>query len=1042
MSESIFSKNYYEYFLPIYPYVDDDFFQQKILNKKEFYDYKLQKEQEEIKRGELYNHQVIIQRFLSDKTLYDELLLYHSVGTGKTRAAFSVTENLYKTSSFTKVFVLTRNPDLLNSLMTELVSFSKRYKIPKEINEEKKISYMKKITGDFYTFKTFQIFAKELFYTPDEILKEKYRNSVFIMDEAHNIKSEDIIEEIVPEIQKIQEEFKEGIEASESSTGPAGPTSFEKRFQELERLEKLEELGLEEGESKIVQVKEKINVYQQFFRLFHTIENRKILLMTGTPMRNDVNDISYLLNLILPEDRQLPTGKNFDNLFITNHDIINQEQLKSYFKGKISILLPPENNKYRVTYEGIDISEPKTRGIEKFKLYQSQMSEFQTKYYIEAYNRDIGKETSIYARSRQANLFVFPNGKYGKEGLIDYMDKKGNLKQELINEVNTIDKLKKYSSKYAEIISNIESQENKNKIIYIYCSIVNGSGIKLFSKILELYGYKRCRGNEKSTGKRYISLTSETSKNTNEFKNLVDYFNKEKNKFGEYCKVIIGSRKISEGFTFKSVQVIHIATLHWNDTEIEQAKARAIRQNASNFLINAGIFPNILIYQHNALLFNPKGYKEDQVRSIDEQMITISKSKDILIRKMDRIIKEVAFDCPLVYKRNIREGVEGSDKCDYQECKYVCDDSKFEPTEEDLSTYQLYYYPNNDIINKIINLFSENFYLHINTIKDLIKEDYFILFRNLYDIIINNIPLINKYRITSYLREDNNIFYLVDNVILENNHYEMNFYCDKPFFIQRKNLKEIIKENESFITSNLIENIIETKDNLEFKNYLESLSIDIQEKFLEKALFIKYVELKSSVKSEWVEDIYKSYLTYFEDKIVSNLLAPKLRCLSINNKEWTNCIESLTENKREYDTKLEELENNPYGYYGIVEEDRFCIKDVRDKTEFTDKRKQKTGANCLQVRFNKDILAELCIHLIIPINTNYKVDNVIDKLKMTNAGRKFLDNHLDWDEEKLQMSYYWLHKNKIETCNSIKNWFSEKGLLIHGVCGKTGKVKN
>jgi DNA polymerase III delta prime subunit len=84
-----------EDFLPNYPVVTDPSLQQKILNKKEFFDLKLKQKLEPIDKGEFLNHQKIIQRFMSAHTLYDELLLYHQTGTGKTGAAFAVTEELY-----------------------------------------------------------------------------------------------------------------------------------------------------------------------------------------------------------------------------------------------------------------------------------------------------------------------------------------------------------------------------------------------------------------------------------------------------------------------------------------------------------------------------------------------------------------------------------------------------------------------------------------------------------------------------------------------------------------------------------------------------------------------------------------------------------------------------------------------------------------------------------------------------------------------------------------------------------------------------------
>ena len=114
------------------------------------------------------------------------------------------------------------------------------------------------------------------------------------------------------------------------------------------------------------------------------------------------------------------------------------------------------------------------------------MSDFQSKYYLKAWERDIekdgGKKGSGYYRdSRQASLFVFPNGTWGREGFEKYVHftksnklfakkrkSRYNWKDQQIHKelrANGIKALSKYSCKYAStcnIISNA-IKENKNR---------------------------------------------------------------------------------------------------------------------------------------------------------------------------------------------------------------------------------------------------------------------------------------------------------------------------------------------------------------------------------------------------------------------------------------------------------------------------------------------------------------------------------------------------------------------------------------------------
>ena len=51
-----------------------------------------------------------------------------------------------------------------------------------------------------------------------------------------------------------------------------------------------------------------------------------------------------------------------------------------------------------------------------------------------------------------------------------------------------------------------------------------------------------------------------------------------------------------------------------------------------------------------------------------------SEDKDIDIKLMERLVKEVAFDCALNYDRNRSVGlVDNSRECEYSDCNYSCD---------------------------------------------------------------------------------------------------------------------------------------------------------------------------------------------------------------------------------------------------------------------------------------------------------------------------------------------------------------------------------
>ena len=75
------------------PYKDN--FYESIYRKKEFYDERLEKEEDlPTERGTLMKNQKIIARFLSSHTMYNELILVHKMGTGKTCSAIGAIEQI------------------------------------------------------------------------------------------------------------------------------------------------------------------------------------------------------------------------------------------------------------------------------------------------------------------------------------------------------------------------------------------------------------------------------------------------------------------------------------------------------------------------------------------------------------------------------------------------------------------------------------------------------------------------------------------------------------------------------------------------------------------------------------------------------------------------------------------------------------------------------------------------------------------------------------------------------------------------------------
>lgn len=635
-------------FLPKYPNINkekDDFlntydgdFYTEIFKKKEFYDEKLEKfEPLPEKKGDLLKHQKIISRFFSSYTPYDSLLLVHGMGTGKTFAAISSIEKIKKeNSTITEAIILAKGEGLLNNFKNELLDQCKDEYMPENIltlTEGEIVARTNKLVKKFYNFDyTFYKMASQLEKLSDSQIKNNFSNKIIVIDEVHNVR------------------FKEEVE------------------------------------------KKTVYVYNQIWRLLHNVKNCKILLMSGTPIKDSIDEFANILNLLLPTESQLPTDEDFvKEFFIKNENGIYSfkkdkiDILKEKLKGRVSYLKAVSSNVKKV-FEG----SKNVGNLKHFIVYEDFMSDFQSTHYRESYIIE-GKK-GVFIDSRQASLFIFPDGTWGDAGFSNkdnievkynisiknnkrikslYYTLSQNLKNQLKGETDeeTLKNIEKYSSKYASCIRNILNAYKDKKKSFVYNEYVKGSGGILFSFLLELFGFEKGNVNVNTKKPRYILLNNVTSSST-EIKNLIKKFNEMENLYGEYITVIIGSSVISEGFSFYDIQEEHILTPHWNYSETDQAIARGYRFGSHKNLINAGIIPVLKIFQYVSI----PNDRYDDYESIDLKMYEISEVKDVNIKNIEYLIKETAFDCALNYNRNYIEGYDSQRECEYKKCNYKCEE--------------------------------------------------------------------------------------------------------------------------------------------------------------------------------------------------------------------------------------------------------------------------------------------------------------------------------------------------------------------------------
>ena len=1016
-------------FLPKYPNIvkkhnkilnpyDDDFYD-AIFKKREFYEEMLpEKEDFPDEKGTLMKHQKIIARFLSSHTMYDSLLLVHIMGSGKTCSAIGAIEQIKnEQNNFKGAYIFAKGRGLLNNFIKELRDkcTAGQY-IPEgysadtntcgavkkkgmQLTETETFIRTKKLYQHFYHFSigpnkptTFETFAKHLKRTRDADIIAMYSDHIIVIDEVHNLR-----------IQNYNE--------TDNSN--------------------------------------KIQIYEQFHRFLHLVKNCKILLLSGTPMKDTPDEIASIMNLILPDtpEEQLPTGDKFitkyleqerPNLYRVKENMI--ADLKNKFKGRVSFLKSMKSE-VKQKFIGKNIGD-----LQHFIVKPTQMSEYQTSSYKNAISLDSKGDSGVYSNARQASLFVFPDKSYGSNGFTQnlirkqvsrtYTVNKSNnkkdkpiysftLKPDVIksikgkNNEETLKKLRKFSSKYAYVIKKI--LDNPKKSCFVYSELVTGSGAIVFAQILKLFGFSPANGTEgQKTNLRYGLLTTDTA-SSKQISNIINCFNQPANKHGEIIRVLIGSRVVSEGVTFNNIQQEFILTPWFNYSETEQAIARGYRLNSHSTLLNDGETPTVSIYQMVAM-------PDKKLMSVDLHMYETSEDKDISIKRIMRLLMESAFDCALNYNRNKINGEKGKRECDYQNCEYVCDGidmnyvKKGLPTEQiDNSTYQLYYSDPKDTsirkkldklfkkyndldIDSIVNYFGNEYteweirntlktiinrseenlyykdYINIysrsivkkitNSLEQLFRNYFRISFENiteklleytnfeiltaLKNIIDESIVIKNKYGFPSYLREYQNVYFLVDSLSINHDPFS-EYYSRVPHITTNEIFSEILYNIQIKTLPKYIEMLCKVKNQKDFTKFIKSIPEEVQEMIIEAAILARKNKItKKEVLIKLIFEYFTNYIHKFDGVWVSSRrLNDKdiLRCLEKD--KWEDCYDKYGDKLEQ--RKLEQkygLEKNPWGYYGKYnpETKTFSIVNVLAQVE-----KHKKSYEAKLIELNKKV---------------------------------------------------------------------------------------
>jgi hypothetical protein len=849
-----------EDFFPLYPERTSESFYYDIYKKKEFYSLRLPEKDVSTGIKGLYNYQRTVARFMNRETTYDELFVFHDPGTGKTCTAGAIGESykIVKTALNDKgklihlpmqkrILVIT-NPLLIQVFIHQLMSVC----VPgeyldqndigsdlpdpndKNITDEERIERLSAIAKankkaynaavrhikkyyEFTTFKTFAGVIDRAYAKGEEAaLGKAYSDRLIMIDEGQNL--------------RIQESKRDdSMDDLESALN-----NMEDNPDALEELEFGDEKSLPTSKNKL-----SMSLYELFHKFLHLVTNCRKIIFSATPMVDNANEAASFMNLILPADEQMKTGKAFYEAYKSRKDV------EKFFRGRISYVRADngEGGKMAVRIEkGMKMFE-----IEAFKIFPSYAHAFQQEGYFESIsnnnnnNANDQKKNSFHNRSRFSSLFVFPDGSYGSRGLKKYVRV---VKSGEINSYSLVKDLKNYITKDAKDKDDYEPMlerlnrlsckfttvirillKDDKKLAFVYSDFVRG-GAALFAKVLELFGFEPASLSDNTKGKRYVLLSDNVHKSM--IPKWQDYVSNSRNRYGEYCKVIVASPKLSIGVSFKNVRQEHILGPFFNNSKTEQVFGRGIRSE-SHFDLS----PDervVEIYRH-AFLVNDK-----KTPTVDIKLYQKSYEKDVTIKVRESWMKESAIDCAANYNRNVlpllKAGIKGSSECDYQNCDLKCegiDHLELSESELDHSTFNLYYAADevSEIIEIVKAIFRMKYYSNFGSLVKEIREvrknnplkssaksaakfaleiSKEVIISALDKLVKNRIKIVMRDGSVGYLNEKNNVFFLTRD-ITGSADFSSNYFVNNLSFAFENPLEQvtngIMRRNDARILSKM-----------------------------------------------------------------------------------------------------------------------------------------------------------------------------------------------------------------------------------------------
>lgn len=696
-----------------------------------------QKPKKKSETFELSSTQKFVRDYLAHSSPYRGLLLYHSLGSGKTCASIAVSENLKDSRNIVVM--------LPAALKNNFIQYGL-----KSCGDPR----YKNLDGDQLIKEKYNFIS----YNASNVIKQieelgSLNNKVIIVDEAHNLATL-MVNGLRGMGKQGFEIYKYLLEARNSKiiflTGtPLVNTPFEIVVLFNILRGPLEVINFRIDDFKEYNIDSYVNILLQDDRIGYVDINRKnkslivILKLKSWDMEfeqtikfieNKATNYNALITFQRTDSYTLFPDKedDFEKIFMSNDNFMNKDMFQRRIIGLTSYYENSDRSEFPEQYEEKIIKV--NMSPLQFELYQ-KARDVERKKEIRAARQKRKKtedKISTLARvfSREFSNFVFPDeiirpfkkmlfisSKLEEEQTIQ--DSKGQSNQEFSkNQISQQEKkeipkekldvmikdainklsepsqkylttdLSRYSPKMKAMLCEIE--KNDKGLILVYSSFRSVEGLEIFSKVLERNGYSNfLNPNEKLSEdyKRFAFYSGREDMKTR--KEIINIFTNSENKYGKNIRILLVSSAGAEGLDLKNIRKVLIMDPFWHYVRIQQIIGRAVRKNSHIDLLENERNVQPILYLS---VFSPEQKELAKGREkipTDQHIYDISQRKLRLNNDFLKAVRESAIDCEL-------------NQCDSNCYKYQGNGLAFLPNIKDDLVYGYVHFRTKDVKRKLV----------------------------------------------------------------------------------------------------------------------------------------------------------------------------------------------------------------------------------------------------------------------------------------------------------------------------------------------------